>query len=184
MSRAERTLLPRIGATQLSSTLFEFLTESRMQCQVTHQVRYNSTNRQSASNTLELRIPLEAAINQEEVETAERLKKARVESGAAAAAAPGGDGETKPIVPFEACLETFFGNEIVELRNPSLGAIVPTLKTVRLKTFPRYLMVKLGRYYPGPNWVQVSSGDFPTMFILSRYPFIHIRCFSTLSDQD
>ena len=29
-------------------------------------------------------------------------------------------------------------------------------KTVALATFPPYLMVKLGRYYVGENWVQVK----------------------------
>jgi hypothetical protein len=69
--------------------------------------------------------------------------------------------------------------------------IVPCLKTTRVKTFPRYLMVKLGkyqacffafiascvihlsdpgRYYVGPNWVQVKINarvDVPEFLDLS-----------------
>jgi ubiquitin carboxyl-terminal hydrolase 5/13 len=76
------------------------------------------------------------------------------------------------LVPFEACLEAFFAADTVELFNPSVQQIVPSQHTTRFKTFPRYLMVKLRRYYVGPNWVQkkiVCRVDVPEYLDLSPY---------------
>eukprot|EP01036_Dinobryon_divergens_P026939 gene26942-35638_t len=70
------------------------------------------------------------------------------------------------------CLGSFFAAETVDLFNPTMQQIVPCLKTTRFKTFPRYLMVKLGRYYVGPNWVQVKINarvDVPEFLDLSAY---------------
>jgi ubiquitin carboxyl-terminal hydrolase 5/13 len=64
--------------------------------------------------------------------------------------------EEKLIVPFQCCLNTFFGVEYLEYKNPGVGSLTLTQKTCRLKNFPRYLMIKLGRYYVGSNWVQVK----------------------------
>jgi hypothetical protein len=57
------------------------------------------------------------------------------------------DEDDKLIVPFAACVESYFGDsEIHEFRNPSLGpdaGLGRALQTVRLATFPPYLIVKV-----------------------------------------
>lgn len=101
-------------------------------------------------NTLELRIPLESATNREQVEMLQESKKARHEgkegekeeekkSGDTKAPGPQEEEDVKLVVPFEACLETFFGDEVVEYKNPSIGHLAPANRRARLKTFPRYV---------------------------------------------
>lgn len=134
----------------MTSSIFEFTTETRLECHETRRVKYLS-GKKSIANTLELRIPMDAAVNRDEVERHNESKRARVEENPAAALDP--DDDVKLVIPFERCLETFFSPEVVAFR--SQGVVRPATRTTKLKTFPRYLMVKLGRYYVGPNWVQV-----------------------------
>jgi len=54
-------------------------------------------------------------------------------------------------VPFEDCLDTYFGAELVDM-----GRGVTASKTTKLLGFPRYLMVKLGRYTIDSSWRQVK----------------------------
>ena len=123
---------------------------------------------------MELRIPLDQASNRDEVEIIKNRKKQRLaetqeglgtngdgaSAGVGVGVAPAADEEDdKLIVPLSACLSTFFVDETIEYRNPSLGPDTmrgTANKTVTLATFPPYLMVKLGRYYVGENWVQVK----------------------------
>lgn len=75
-------------------------------------------------------------------------------------------------VPFSACLETFFQPEQMDIFSPAVGSLAPCLKTQRFQTFPRYLMVKMSRYYAGPNWVQVkitARVDVPEELDLTSY---------------
>ncbi len=162
MSRTERASLTRMyplndiisqqKRKKFTSSLFEFEVESRYECTITHQVRYIS-GRQSLQNTMELRIPLTSAVNKKEVEQFQEFKKQKLETSDAATG--NSMEEVKLLVPWEACLDTFFRDSIVEFRNPSLGSVVPTTRRVRMSNFPRYLMIKLGRYYTDDNWVQV-----------------------------
>jgi ubiquitin carboxyl-terminal hydrolase 5/13 len=169
LSRNERTLLPRIQDQKPSTaSLFEFQVESRYECGLTGQVRY-VCGKQSVANTLELRIPLDKAVNKEEVESLREAKKARIEEKSSTeAVSPGGD-EEKLLVPFEECLRTFFGSEMVEYTNPTVGHPAIATKTNRLHGFPKYLMVKLGRYYVGPNWVQVGDNFQRFAFPVYQY---------------
>ena len=153
MTRYERTLLPRISDQgPPTASIFGFGVESRYQCSVTGQVRYVSSK--DFENTLELRIPLDAAINTAEVEHVREAKKARIEQQTSVSAHELED--VKLHIPFAACLNTVFGSELVEYNNPSVGHRASATKSIKLKNFPRYLMVKLARYYVGPNWVQVT----------------------------
>ena len=86
---------------------------------------------------MELRIPLEQATNRDEVEIIKNRKKQRLAQSqeGAGGAATGGDGSSsgvgvgagvdeeddKLVVPVAACLSTFFVDETIEYRNPSLG---------------------------------------------------------------
>ena len=61
----------------------------------------------------------------EEVETLQNRKKQRLEEGARDKDKDTAEEKEKDdlilVVPFSKCLNTFFGDEIVEMRNPSLG---------------------------------------------------------------
>lgn len=170
IDRAERSALTtRMCAAEgaLSTpSIFRFELEERYQCAITDQVRYICGS-QTAQNVLELRIPLDKALNGSEVEAAHAERKRKLEqiinAGCDDVKAEPGAGfvpeqeAPKLVVPFSACLETHFAEDTVQLRNPSLGEdahspLTPATKTVRFGNFPRYLLVKLGRYYVDSAW--------------------------------
>ena len=64
-------------------------------------------------------------------------------------------------VSFEACLATALGDDVLEdFKNPSLGGrSAPAIKNIRFRSFPNYLVLKLGRYIIGENWVQKKIPD-------------------------
>ena len=137
------------------------------------QVRYSKQGAQSLNNMIVLPIPLDKAVIVEEEEKAreseQESKKARVD---ALSSSSNQAAVVDQFVPFEECLQSFLKAETVDLFNPTVQQIVPCLKTTRFKTFPRYLMVKLSRYYVGPNWVQVKINarvDMPEFLDLSPY---------------
>jgi uncharacterized UBP type Zn finger protein len=119
--------------------------EERYQCDVTQQVKY-VTGQQTRQNVLELRIPLEdysaplvpvsEAKEQEQEQEEEVLKRQKLNVEKA----------PSTTIPFEACLDTYFQGGQVDIRNPSLGSELSTAtKTATFSSFPKYLMVKLGR---------------------------------------
>jgi len=171
MSRAERTALPRfLPADALpTSSLFEFHTQGKLKCRSTSQVKFLKT---ASNNMLELRIPTEAAINRDEVERNDETKEAK-RSKLDTSVEKEKEKEKEKEVPFAACLATAFSDEIVQFQNPSLGgASGSCVCNTRLRSFPDYLMVKLGRYTMGDNWVQVKIDarvPVPELLDLSEY---------------
>ena len=155
MSRAERTALSRfLPADALpTSSFFEFQSQPKFKCSTTGQVKYPPA---AGNNLLELRIPLEAAINRAEVEREEEMKEAK-RSKLDASIEKDKEAPKQLEVPFAACLAAYFADEQIEFQNPSLGgASGPHTSNTRFRSFPQYLMVKLGRYTMGDNWVQVK----------------------------
>jgi ubiquitin carboxyl-terminal hydrolase 5/13 len=158
--------LPSGGVVKETPSVFEYEMEERYQCQVTNQVKYIA-GKQTMTNILELPIPLEEAINQQEVTQFHERKRKLEETNSSSSLshegivgmAPGGGGsdeEVRLIVPFHSCLNAFFAPSLIEFRNPSLssfGSMTPATKTLRFQSFPKYLMVKLGRYYVDSTWV-------------------------------
>ena len=139
-------------------SIFEYELEERYECQITNQVKY-ITGKQTISNILELSIPLDAAINQQEIHQHQERKRKLEESNDDKKKETVCD-EPKLIIPFEACLERFFAPTTMELRNPTLQSdaispapYTPAIKTHRFQYFPKYLMVKLARYYVDSSWV-------------------------------
>lgn len=150
---------------KLTPHLFEFHLQDRLQCQVTEQVKYSSLGQQSLSYAWDLRIPLDKAVNQAEVSEYQLNKKQRVEESQAGE-------DVKLLVPFEALRDSFFEDEIIEYVNPLIGQPVPTYKRVRFGTFPRYLMIKLGRYYVDSSWKLVKIDarvPMPEQLDISEY---------------
>jgi ubiquitin carboxyl-terminal hydrolase 5/13 len=166
-SKAERTMLPRINQVGSTTTsgLFEFKVESRWQCTTTGQVRY----KEALENTLNLVIPLHRATNKAEVESRQESKRQRVgEDGSAGST----EEDLRLHVPLAACLESAFGESTVDFVTHAAGRAVPTPQRVRIATYPRYLMVKMGRYAVNERWQQVKIDaivDMPEELDLSPY---------------
>eukprot|EP00616_Rhizochromulina_sp_CCMP1243_P005857 CAMPEP_0118975056 /NCGR_PEP_ID=MMETSP1173-20130426/14328_1 /TAXON_ID=1034831 /ORGANISM="Rhizochromulina marina cf, Strain CCMP1243" /LENGTH=845 /DNA_ID=CAMNT_0006924877 /DNA_START=18 /DNA_END=2555 /DNA_ORIENTATION=- len=134
------------AAVQPSSHAFTFGMQSRLECTESHTVRYKV----EPSNLLSLDIPLEAAMNKEEVDEFQRLKRARVE-----AKDPEGDEVTVlPRVPLAACIDKWGSVGTVEqFHSPALGGrLVVAEKRQRLDTFPPLLAIQVQRYYVDETW--------------------------------
>ena len=124
-----------------TNSLFTFEMEERYQCNVTNQVKY-VTGQQTRQNILEIRIPVdiveEGSSGNLTEEKAETLKRQKLSNG---------DKEnTSPQLSFDACLDRYFQSSEVDMLNPSLGSQTLATKTISFSAFPKYLMVKLGRY--------------------------------------
>jgi len=148
MSRAERTAADRIGGVAGVPTAHYFgaTVETRIECAESKQVKYKSEN----TPVLGLDIPMEAVENKPEVDAYQAAKRAKTEADPAADAAAAADGETTvvPRVTLEACLARYFGDEIIpDYYSSATGKNGPAKKTVRIATFPSYIVLQLRRYY-------------------------------------
>jgi len=183
LNKAERVHLQRVigtapatGSTAAASTtasLFEFHSEIRYQCPVSGDVKYEQQGQKTLFNLLDLFVPRDLAVPLPAAEDAEAaagaVKRPRVDEAAAATAAAT---EVETYIPFSACLDRYFAPDTVDLFSPSAGRLTACTKTVKFKTFPRYLMVKVARYYAGANWVQqkiTSKIDVPEVLDLTPY---------------
>ncbi|GAX82603.1 hypothetical protein CEUSTIGMA_g10029.t1 [Chlamydomonas eustigma] len=166
ISRIEHANGERLSLSAIPPTksAFTFSYEDRVQCLESERVSY----KQRVENTVQVDIPLEAAINKEEVESyrerelkRQKLKDANAEAyigSESRAVTRGGAGDEEqpiiPKVPFSACLERLSGDEILEdYHSVALGRRSTASKRTRFSTFPPYLMVALRRYYVGEGWV-------------------------------
>ena len=146
ISKAEKTSLRRIDSTSSADTssIFDFNVEYKYVCPVTGQVKYNLEK----NSLVNLFIPLDKAVNKDQVE--QESKKARIEETASS------NHEVKPIVPLELCLESFLGEEQVQMYNSGIQSNVLAKKSTTFKTFPRYLAIILKRYFVNDKWMQVK----------------------------
>ena len=55
--------------------------------------------------------------------------------------------EMETFIPFTFCLDSFLQPEIIDMFHPTMNCNTSCAKTLRFKTFPKYLMMKMGRYY-------------------------------------
>ncbi|CAK4095482.1 unnamed protein product [Aphanomyces euteiches] len=124
-----------------SSKLFSFSFEDRLECVTSQKVKYVSRE----DNVLQLNIPLEAAINAQEVQEFKRQKLENSDTS-----------QRKPVVadvPFEACLQEAFSTELIDgFYSTALGRKGPASKTIRFQTYPKYLFVQMRRYYVSGDW--------------------------------
>ncbi|XP_071446466.1 ubiquitin carboxyl-terminal hydrolase 5 [Hetaerina americana] len=131
---------------------FKFKVEDKFQCSKSQKVKY--THRTEYS--LPLPIPLEAAINKEEVAAYEESQKRDKEEGLTAA----NRSEPKPIVrpriKLEACLDTFSRSETVDFYSTAVNQNTSATKTTRLASFPDYLLLHLKKFTLRENWTSVK----------------------------
>lgn len=197
-----RVVLPGAAKAVPTAALFEYHVEERFHCPTTNEVKYSPTGPGSLFNTLDLPVPMDKAVPYVSSGAAAASgappaqKRARVEGKdsegdakeydmcvdsassdgghqAGAGATPTGAADQPELfVPFAACLEEFLKPSEVEMTSAAAGTRLPFHKSLRFQTFPRYLMVKMGRYYVGPNWVQVKITariDVPEELDLTPY---------------
>ncbi|OQS07310.1 ubiquitin carboxyl-terminal hydrolase [Thraustotheca clavata] len=125
-----------------TSSLFDFTFEDRIECIGSRKVKY--IKRQD--NVLQLSIPLEAAVNDSEVQENKRQRLASIEN----------EFKHKHVVadvPFSACLDQTFSSEIIDgFYSTALNRKGKAAKTIRFATFPKYLLVQMKRYYVAEDW--------------------------------
>lgn len=194
MKRAERTGLPRINeaigagvgtgssdiADKSTASLFDYLLERRYECPVTQQVKY-ICDHGTCFNVMELSIPPDspAVVAAEAEAEAEKLAQA-----AGSSEASGNQEVTKkpridskvPSLAFSDLLDAHFESAQVTMTNPSISTQVPMTQTTKMASYPRYLMVKLGRYYVDSQWRQKKitvAVDVPDVLDLSKYKVVN-----------
>ncbi|XP_075236962.1 ubiquitin specific protease 5 [Lycorma delicatula] len=145
------------------SDAFKFQVEDRFECSGSHKVKYTYRT----EYCLPLPIPLEAAINKNEVANWE-AKKAEAEA----------KGQrvdlnlvVRPRIKLFSCLEVFSQVENVEqFYSTALNAKTTAHKTTRLASFPDYLMLHLKKFTLREDWVPVKldvSVEMPDMIDLA-----------------
>lgn len=147
-------LLDRVEQSHMSTTqiqddpsrCFRFYMEERILCASSGKVKYN----RRADNVLSLNIPLQAAINQEEM-AAFMKKKAEKESSGERVP----DEEiVRPRVPLTACLESFSASEQVpDFYSSAIKGRTTAIKSSRLATFPDYLVLHMRKFVMEAGWV-------------------------------
>lgn len=183
MTRQERVAADRIGqlvkgeegsADLPTASLFKFKFEDRVECLASHKVKYVPRD----DSFLQVQIPLEAATNASQVQeyqASSEQKRQRVDGASDAAASTTDKDEAKvlPIVPFDACIEKTLAPELIEdFLSSATGKKGLAQKTVRFKTFPRYLLVQMRRFYVDEDWTPKKMDvvvNVPEHFSLTKF---------------
>lgn len=142
-----------------SVQLYQFATEDKVLCKESGFVSY----KKNITNVLGLNIPLEDAVNRDELEAYKEreLKRQKLaEEGADAyigeetqAAATEKEDPVIPQVPFQACLAQLGRESIMEdYFSAALGKKVQASHSVRLATMPPLLVVQMRRYFVDTDW--------------------------------
>lgn len=128
---------------------FKFKVEEKYQCRSSGKVKY--TSRQEY--LLPLHIPLEAAVNKEELAAYEAKKKEAEASGQRMDSS----NVVRPRIKLSSCLEVFARPETVEQFYSSILKTKTTAtKTTRLATFPDYLLIHLKKFTVREDWTPVK----------------------------
>eukprot|EP00644_Phytophthora_capsici_P006176 jgi/Phyca11/116963/e_gw1.32.12.1 len=180
MTRAERVGANRLGcllpgddstSSELpTASLFKFKLEDRVQCMASNKVKYVPRD----DMILQLQIPLEAATNATQVSAYQVLEQKRQRLGDNEKT-ESKDSEERviPNVPFEACVEKTLAPEVIEdFLSPATGKKGQAQKTVRFRSFPRYLLVQMRRFYVAEDWTPKKlevDVKVPESFSLNRF---------------
>ncbi|OWZ19888.1 Ubiquitin carboxyl-terminal hydrolase [Phytophthora megakarya] len=183
MTRAERVgasrlgpLLPGDSATSAelpTASLFKFKLEDRVQCIESSKVKYVPRD----DMLLQLQIPLEATTNATQVSAYQVLEQKRQRLGDSERSekreSKEGEGRVVPNVPFEACIEKTLAPEVIDdFLSPATGKKGQAQKTIRFRSFPRYLLVQMRRFYVAEDWTPKKlevDVKVPEKFSLNRF---------------
>ncbi|KAL3696589.1 hypothetical protein R1sor_010665 [Riccia sorocarpa] len=128
------------------SRSFRFYVEERIMCSTSRKVRYT----RKVDNVLSLNIPLQAAVNKDEVDAYQKLKAEKEQLGEKLEV----DECVRPRVPLAACLECFFApEEVQDFYSTALNSRTTAIKTSRLVTFPDYLVLHMRKFVMDAGWV-------------------------------
>lgn len=124
---------------------FRFQMEDKVTCTSSKKVRYSSRE----DYCLSLPVPVEAAINKDEVR---KYNEEKAKTDQTALVDP--KSIVRPIIPFSECLTAFLEPGLVEdFYSSAIQGKTTALKTTRLATFPDFLMVQLKKFTIGDDWV-------------------------------
>lgn len=164
LSTVQRNSRNEVDPTQC----FKFQVEERYQCHASKKVQYQYRD----DYCLPLMIPMEAAINKEEV-TAFASKQAQN---------AGNENKSehqeimRPIIEFSSCLNAFVQDELVDqFYSSAIKEKTTAFKTTRLSKFSRYLFIHLKKYTLREDWtpmkldVCVDMPDVVDLAILRGY---------------
>ncbi len=142
----------------------QFEVEDRLECGSTGKVKYHSR----VEDFMPVAIPLEAATNQEAVD---EWKKKVAEAEAKGEKLTDKE-KVRPLIPFEACLQSFLSTEEVsDFYSEAAKMKTFAKKTIRLKTFPDYLLIQLKKFAVDDHWVPYKLDvevDMPDTLDLTR----------------
>jgi ubiquitin carboxyl-terminal hydrolase 5/13 len=123
-------------SSQPTQQLFAFKVEEKTTCLQSQKVRYKA----QTEFTLALEVP-ESIVPRPPVE--QEAKKPKLEDVA------------KPRCPLDACLSHWAATEsVVDYTSPATGLRGEASRHTRLQTCPRYLLVKINRYYATADWTE------------------------------
>ncbi|XP_003395686.1 ubiquitin carboxyl-terminal hydrolase 5 [Bombus terrestris] len=124
---------------------FKFQVEERYQCSRSNKVKYTYRT----EYLLPLPIPVETAINKDEVAAYETLKSETEAKGQKLDA----NALVRPRIKLSSCLQTFIRSETVEqFYSSALNEKTTAQKTTRLSTFPDYLLIHLKKFTMKEDW--------------------------------
>lgn len=174
ITRSEHGAGSRLPTKASSSKLFEFGVETRIECLKSHRVSMQAplcswwmptsspflkgsssylvclkVSYKTEKNTvLSLEIAVDAAINSEEVANYQEREQKRQKLKSQES-----EEKVLPEVPLEACLQKYAADELVDgYYSAYLKEKTQAKRTVRLSSFPTYLVIHLRRYYVGEDW--------------------------------
>ncbi|CAH1179098.1 unnamed protein product [Phaedon cochleariae] len=128
---------------------FKFGVEERFQCGSSKKVKYLTRS----DVILPLAIPMDAAINKDEV-SAYEARKAEAESQGKKLEP---DAIVRPKIKFFSCLESFMQSEVINnFYSSAVQENVTARKTTRLSSFPDHLVVQLKKFTLREDWVPIK----------------------------
>ncbi|CAH2322662.1 ubiquitin carboxyl-terminal hydrolase 5 isoform X2 [Pelobates cultripes] len=143
--------------------VFRFLVEEKIKCLVSQKVKYT----QRVEYILQLPVPMEAALNKEELSIYEQN---RLQAEQEHRPPPE---LVRARIPFASCLEAFAAPEqLDEFWSAALQAKSNALKTSRFASFPDYLVIQIKKFTFGLDWVPKKldvSIDVPEELDLSQF---------------
>ena len=127
----------------------QFVAEDRTECGASGQVRY----KQRKEEYLPLPVPMEAATNLEELE---QYKTKKAEAEAKGERLPPEE-TVRAKIPVHAMIEAFLQEEVVDdFYSSAIKGKTTAKKTVRLTTFPDYLLIQLLKFRVDESWQPVK----------------------------
>uniref|UniRef100_A0A8C5PH46 Triosephosphate isomerase n=1 Tax=Leptobrachium leishanense TaxID=445787 RepID=A0A8C5PH46_9ANUR len=143
--------------------VFRFLVEEKIKCLVSQKVKYT----QRVEYILQLPVPMEAALNKEELSVYEQN---RLQAEQEHRPPPE---LVRARIPFTSCLEAFAAPEqLDEFWSTALQAKTNALKMSRFASFPDYLVIQIKKFTFGLDWVPKKldvSIDVPEELDLSEF---------------